>query len=94
MGIAGVFAHALSALLPATMLTDDILGDEGKPQLYGTNFEFKDGRLVPKPVSDPAGLEGRRERVGPPPLGEYIKGLEELYRVSAGPYAHADAARR
>ena len=69
----------------AAMLTDDILDAEGKPQLYGTNFEFKDGRLALKPVSDPAGLEERRARVGLPPLSEYIKGLEELYRVSIAP---------
>ena len=69
----------------AAALTDDILDAEGKPQLYGTNFEFKDGRLVLKPVSDPAGLEERRARVGLPPMSEYIKGLEEMYRTSAAP---------
>jgi hypothetical protein len=66
-------------------LTDDILGAEGKPQLYGTNFELKDGRLVLKPVSDPDRLEERRARMGLPPMSVYVKVLEEIYRTSAAP---------
>ena len=67
----------------AASLTDDILSAEGKPQLYGTNFEFIDGKLVMRPVSDPEGLEARRARVGLPPLKEYIEGLERMYHVKA-----------
>ena len=66
----------------AAMLTDDILEAEGKPQLYGTNFEFKDGKLVLKPVSDPEHLEERRAKVGLPPMAESVRGLEEMYRTT------------
>ncbi len=78
----------------AASLTDDILSAEGKPQLYGTHFDFVDGKLVMHPVSDPEGLEARRARVGLPPLKEYMEGLEKMYRVKAEPGAAPPAATK
>jgi hypothetical protein len=62
-------------------LTDTILGREGKPQIYGTKFDFVDGKLVIVRVKDPKGLAARRAKVGLMPMAEYIRGLEELYKV-------------
>jgi len=64
-------------------LADKILTAEGKPQLYGMNFDLIDGELVLnlKKVVDPARLEERRAKAGLPPLTEYVKGLEEMYKV-------------
>ena len=71
----------------AATLSDKVLVGEGKPQIYGTHFDFVDGKLVMIPVSDPEGLEARRARVGLQPLKEYMEGLEKMYRVKADPGA-------
>jgi hypothetical protein len=66
-------------------LKDKVLVAEGKPQFYGMSFDLIDGKLVLdlKNVVDPARLEKRRAEAGLPPLAEYAKGLEELYKVPA-----------
>ena len=67
------------------VLKDKVLVAEGKPQFYGMHFDLIDGKFVLdlKNVVDPARLEKRRAEVGLPPLAEYAKGLEELYKVPA-----------
>ena len=62
-------------------LTDIILTNEDKPQLYGTRFELKDGKLRMKRVADPAQLAARRVKLGLMPLDEYIKFMEEMYKL-------------
>jgi hypothetical protein len=54
---------------------------QGKKQLYGSGFEFKDGKLVMNPVEDPKNLEKRRAEIGLPPLAEYMKMMGELYHL-------------
>lgn len=54
-------------------LEDRILINQGKPQLYGTQIEKKDGQWVLKPVVDPDTLEERRKSVGLPTVEEYLK---------------------
>jgi hypothetical protein len=54
---------------------------QGKKQLYGSGFEFKDGKLVMNPVEDPKNLEKRRAKIGLPPLAEYMKMMGELYHL-------------
>ena len=44
-----------------------------KKQLYGTQLEPKDGKLVPKPIEDEANVDARRKELGMPPLAEYLK---------------------
>lgn len=41
---------------------------EGRPQLYGTNFDWQDGVLAPTPIEDPQHLDTRRKSLGLPPL--------------------------
>jgi Family of unknown function (DUF6624) len=61
------------------LLTDRVLLAEGKKQIYGTQFLIKDGKLVPRPIEDAAGVDRRRKAVGLPPLAEYVKLLEKTY---------------
>ena len=63
------------------MLTDRILVERGLPQLYGTQFQFVDGKLVQDPVDDPDSVEVRRAEVGLPPMEEYVEMLQEAYGV-------------
>lgn len=45
-------------------LTDRVLLAEGRPQRYGTQFEFRKGRFEPRPLEDPADVDGRRAALG------------------------------
>ncbi|HEX8491568.1 MAG TPA: DUF6624 domain-containing protein [Pyrinomonadaceae bacterium] len=65
------------------MLTNRILTNEGKPQIYGTQFKNEGGTLVPFPIANRAKVDKRRATVGLPPLAEYIKMLEAEYRMPA-----------
>ncbi|HET7711187.1 MAG TPA: DUF6624 domain-containing protein [Thermoanaerobaculia bacterium] len=53
---------------------------EGKPQLYGTQFQEKDGTMVPHPIEDEANVDKRRAEVGLGPLAEYAEQLRAAYK--------------
>jgi hypothetical protein len=57
------------------LLTDRVLLAQGKPQRYGSQFERKGDRFVPKPIEDEAHVDERRRAVGLFPLADYAKGL-------------------
>jgi hypothetical protein len=61
------------------MLTDRVRTNAGQPQLYGTQFQIRDGRLVAHPIEDPAGLDARRAAMGLAPMAEYVARLRETY---------------
>jgi len=63
------------------MLTDRLLVHQGKPQHYGNSFSMKNGRLVPDPIDDLAGLDARRTAIGLPTMAEYARELAEAYHV-------------
>jgi hypothetical protein len=63
------------------LLTDRILVERGQPQLYGSQFQFVEDKLVQYPVDDPDSVEARRAEVGLPPMAEYVRMLEETYGV-------------
>ncbi|WP_426701945.1 DUF6624 domain-containing protein [Rhodanobacter sp. Col0626] len=47
------------------MLTDRVLRNQGKPQLYASQFMLaKDGSLVPEPTMDLARVDERRAMMG------------------------------
>ncbi|HYE79903.1 MAG TPA: DUF6624 domain-containing protein, partial [bacterium] len=79
-------AAAAGEALPmhAAMLEDRICLNEGRPQVYGTIYDWdEEGRMVPVPIANPAGLDARRVAVGLEPLGEDLgrrqaQGLEEF----------------
>lgn len=57
---------------PAYLL-DRILTFEGKPQVYGTSFDWdEEGLMSPRPIADPISVDERRAAVGLPPLAEAV----------------------
>jgi hypothetical protein len=62
-------------------LIDKILVADGKPQRFGTQFAFHDGKMVMEPVEDPKHLEQRREKYLLPPMAEYKKLLADFYHM-------------
>ena len=63
------------------MLVDDKLNNEGKPQLYGTNFELVEGKLSLSKTQDPSHLDARRRKLGLTPVTVYAKRLAEGYNT-------------
>ena len=64
------------------MLEDRIRFFEGRPQRYGTQFDWDaEGSLSPGDVEDPERLEDRRLAIGLPPLAEQME--EARSRASA-----------
>ncbi len=58
----------------AAMLEDRIRFFEGRPQRYGTQFDWDaEGKLSPGEVEDPPRVDERRRSVGLPPLAEQMK---------------------
>jgi hypothetical protein len=58
--------------LDAAYLADRIAVFEGRPQLFGTQFDWTDGQLSPAPVAEPETLDARRASVGLPPMAETV----------------------
>jgi hypothetical protein len=59
------------------LLIDRVLMQRGQRQRYGSQFTMANGRLVPAPVADLAGLDERRASMGLLPIAEYVKRLAE-----------------
>lgn len=56
-------------LLELLAFTEDrVAYFEGRPQLYGTNYDWIDGELSLTPIEDPAKLDLRRKAMGLPPM--------------------------
>jgi len=64
-------------------LADRILLKEGKAQIYGTQAQFIEGKVVISPTEDIAHVDERRHKLGMPPLADYIKALENYHRMAA-----------
>jgi len=60
---------------------DRLLVHQKKPQIYGSNFDMKDGKLVMSKVKDRKNLDKRRKKIGLPPIEEYAKMLKEAYNL-------------
>lgn len=54
---------------------------QGKGQLYGSGFEFKDGKMVLSKTDDLRNLEKRRRKIGLPPMSEVVKMMKETYKL-------------
>lgn len=66
-------------------LTDRVLMNEGRPQVYGTQFTSLNGEPTPYEIEDPAGLDQRRINMGLPPMAEYQRMVREMLgRMRAG----------
>lgn len=73
-----VRTRELDESLYATSL-DRVLTQQGKKQLYGTQFDTADGKCEPLPIEDPANVDRRRARAKMPPLADYTKELCAMY---------------
>lgn len=78
----------------AAFLEDRIAVLEGRPQRFGTQFDWDArGELSPQPIDDPAGVDARRATVGLEPLA--VRTAELRARAAAeGDRAPADPAAR
>jgi hypothetical protein len=63
-------------------LTDRIRIGEGHKQIYGTQLEFQDGRVVLKPVEDPLHLDDLRRVAGLQPIAAYLKDAEQILTLA------------
>ena len=62
-------------------LLDRVRMQQGKPQIYGTQFTFAaGGQLVLHPIEDAEHVDERRRAVGLPPMAEQEKVIREVYR--------------
>lgn len=61
------------------LLTDRIASARGEPQMYGTQADLVDGRVVLKALADSANVDSRRAAVGLPPIHEYVRLLDSVY---------------
>jgi hypothetical protein len=70
------------AMQPA-LLEDRIRTLEGRPQRYGTQFDWDEsGELRPLPLEDPEELDERRSLVGLPPLADAAREHREAAAAS------------
>jgi hypothetical protein len=53
----------------------------GEPQIYGSGFESRDGKMVLSPTLDIKNLEKRRKEIGLPPMKEYMEMLKKTYHL-------------
>ena len=58
---------------------DRVRIQEGRPQVYGSQFHEVDGKMVPLPIENEEEVDARRAKVGLGPLAEYSKMLNEAY---------------
>lgn len=61
------------------LLADDLAQDDGRPQIYGTNWDCIDGVFQPKPTEDMAHIEQRRAEMHLSTFAEYSAQQRQLY---------------
>ena len=61
------------------LLTDRVRINQGRPQIYGTQFYKVGDTFVPKEIEDAADLNERRKKMGLMPLSDYECVLRETY---------------
>jgi hypothetical protein len=78
------------------MLHDRICYFEGRPQKYGTQYDWDEaGELAPWPIEDEAAVDDRRGAVGLPPLAENSRRLREAAaREGEGPPRNREERHR
>lgn len=52
-------------------LTDRVLVNQNKPQVYGTQFHQVGGKSVPRPIQDPLTVDVRRAEIGLSTMADY-----------------------
>ncbi|MEH6537371.1 MAG: DUF6624 domain-containing protein [Psychroserpens sp.] len=54
-------------------MRDRLLMEEGKEQLFGTQWKFVNSKRVPHPIEEPEYVDKRRSEIGLGPLSVYLK---------------------
>lgn len=62
-------------------LTDRVRINEGKRQVYGTQVQIVDGRIVLQSIEAPEQLDQRRAEMDLCPMEEYLKMLQEMHHL-------------
>jgi VWFA-related protein len=60
---------------------DRLRTNAGLKQIFGTQATIRDGFLIMFPITDEQHVDARRKQYDMPPLKEYMRGLEQLYRL-------------
>jgi hypothetical protein len=93
-GLVWLTAAAVNGGVPpieVAMLDDRIRVYEGRPQRYGTQFDWdEDRRLSPYPVEDPDRVDRWRAAVGLEPLAEAIRRCNESAEGPPADWAERD----
>lgn len=63
-------------------LTDRVLVNEGRFQLYGTQVQLIDGQAMPHPIQEPEELDKRRKEMELEPFADYLALLRRVYHFS------------
>jgi hypothetical protein len=80
--------------LDAAYLADRIAVMEGRPQTFGTQFDWdSDGLLSPAPIAEPVSVDERRAAIGLPPMAETIAQMR-ANAAAEGETAPADLQQR
>lgn len=84
-----------ASLIDAAYLADRIAVFEGRPQRFGTQFDWDaDGALSPAPILAPEGVDARRAEIGLPPMAEAIAAMRaQASAEGAGPPRDLQARR-
>jgi hypothetical protein len=62
-------------------LDDRVRVRDGRPQLYGTQYHFIDGKFVPKDIDDPLNVEERRKEMGLTTIAENAELMYKMYKI-------------
>lgn len=65
-------------------LLDRVRKNEKLPQVYGTQWEFKEGKLHLYPVESPETLNQRRLEAGLGTIEEYVEQMKKIYHLDDG----------
>jgi hypothetical protein len=91
---AAAAAGDVPAWQPATLL-DGIRFYEGRPQVYGSMFDWDErGEMTPWLIENPDDVDARRAAVGLPPLAEQIESVRAAAATEREPSPADPAARR
>ena len=63
-------------------LKDRTLTMSGMPQIYGTQFDFKDGEVIPFPIENPEIVDELRKEMGLGTLEEAADSVRDRYKLS------------
>lgn len=83
-----------ASAIDTAYLADRIAVFEGRPQIYGTQFDWDDkGQLSPAKLDDPKKVDERRKQLGMPNMAETTKRMRDG-AAKAGEKAPADLKQR